>query len=199
MNIKNKLKTVDISDIKPYKNNAKKHSKDQIELIKESLNKNDYYSPIGIDKNNVIVVGHGRYEALRQMDPNQKIEVVDFSYLKPKEIKKLRILDNKIVSDEWDKDLLEAEINSIYNDLECDIEKAIKELNLQDDDIIMPKEAEIGLPSGENEFEQITFTLSTRQGEIVRDAIKNHIGINDAEDNENKNGNALEAICQKSM
>lgn len=123
MKLREKLRLVPIQDLRPYPHNAKKHSKEQIYLIEESLRRNDYYQPIAVDKDNVIVVGHGRFEALKNINPNQKIEVVDLSYLSPEEIKKLRILDNKIVSNEWDKEALEEEIRSLYESLEDDIEK----------------------------------------------------------------------------
>jgi DNA modification methylase len=134
MNIKNKTKLLSITDIKPYKNNAKIHSENQVESIKQSIEKYDYIQPICVDKNNTIVIGHGRYEAIKQLNGKDKIEVVDLSYLKPKEIKKLRILDNKIISDEWDKDALQSEIESIYNGFD-DIDKIADELSLSDKEI----------------------------------------------------------------
>lgn len=128
MNIKGKAKIISISDIKPYKNNAKIHTAEQIELIRKSIETNGYIQPICVDSKNVIVIGHGRYQAMMLMDSEQKIEVIDLSYLKPKEIKKLRILDNKIVSEDYDADLLQAEIESIYDSLDGDIEKVGDEL-----------------------------------------------------------------------
>lgn len=137
MNIKNKLKIVNLSDIKPYENNAKKHSLEQIELIKKSLTDNNYYSPIGVDANNTIVFGHGRYLALKELDNKQKIEVVDLSYLSPVQIKKLRILDNKIVSNDYDKDILQSEIESLYKNLNIETEKVINELSVREDEIAL--------------------------------------------------------------
>jgi len=130
MNIKSKLKTVNISDIKPYAKNAKLHTNDQIELIKQSIDKYDYYSPIGVDKNNVIVFGHGRFEAIKEKQNIDKLEVVDLSYLSSKEIKKLRILDNKIVSNEWDDDLLNKEIEDIAKNMNKEYNEIAKELNI---------------------------------------------------------------------
>ena len=40
-----------INDIKPYKNNAKKHPKEQIEQIKQSIEKFGFNDPIAIDEN----------------------------------------------------------------------------------------------------------------------------------------------------
>lgn len=143
MNIKNKLKMVKMADIKPYEKNAKKHPKWQVDLIAESLKNNDYYSPIGIDANNEIVIGHGRFEAMQQMKSNDDlIEVVDFSYLSPSQIKKLRIMDNKIVSDDYDKVLLEQELKEIIDQSDGDLEKIAQDIGITEDDLksIIPEE-----------------------------------------------------------
>ena len=132
MNIKNKTKIVNISDIKPYPKNAKIHTPAQVEQIKKSIEKYDYIQPICVDKNNVIVIGHGRYEAIKDID--EKLEVVDLSYLKPKEIKKLRILDNKLISGEWDKQALQDEINLIYNGFD-DLDRIADELAIDEKEL----------------------------------------------------------------
>lgn len=129
-NIKNKLKVINLSDIKPYKRNAKIHTPEQIELLKNSIKKNDYIEPIIVGTNNTIVGGHGRYDALMQIDPNQKIEVVDVSYLSVRQQKKLRILLNKSSSEEYDKEKLKAEIESIYTDLQSDFLSINEELGI---------------------------------------------------------------------
>jgi len=135
--LKRKLKSVNISDIKPYKNNAKIHSPKQIESLIKSIKENEYLQPIAIDKNNTIVMGHGRYEAIKQINGKQKIEVVDLGHLKPKQIKKLRILDNKIVSDEWDKDILQKEIDDIYSGFD-DLDKISDEIGILPEDYKTP-------------------------------------------------------------
>ena len=129
--IKDKLKVVSIDDITPYAKNAKRHTRAQIELIIKSIEKNDYYSPIGVDSKNIVVFGHGRLEALRLMGVD-KVEVVDLSYLKPRDIRKLRILDNKVVSTSYDRDLLEAEIESIYQNVEEAIELGISKKEIDE-------------------------------------------------------------------
>jgi len=135
MNIKNKTKILNIKELKPYKNNAKIHTPAQIEQLKNSIAKYDYIQPICVDKNNVIVIGHGRYRAMMEMDSEQDVEVVDLTYISSLEIKKLRILDNKIVSDEYDHGVLTAELNTIYKNLDSEIEKAVHELSLTDKEI----------------------------------------------------------------
>jgi DNA modification methylase len=132
MNIKNKTKIVNVKDIKPYPKNAKIHTPAQVEQIKKSIEKYDYIQPICVDKNNVIVIGHGRYEAIKDID--EKLEVVDLSYLKPKEIKKLRILDNKLISAEWDKQALQDEIEAIYKGFD-DLDTIADELAIDEKEL----------------------------------------------------------------
>ena len=53
------IEYVGIDTIKPYKNNAKEHPKEQIEQIKKSIEQFGMDDPIGVWKNE-IVEGHGR-------------------------------------------------------------------------------------------------------------------------------------------
>ena len=56
--------TKQISELKPYKNNPKIHTDSQIDKIAKSIElTKGLRQPIVIDKNNVIVCGHGRYLA----------------------------------------------------------------------------------------------------------------------------------------
>lgn len=57
------IKRIPITDLKPYENNAKRHGKKQIERLAASIKEFGFVSPILIDKNNVIIAGHGRFEA----------------------------------------------------------------------------------------------------------------------------------------
>lgn len=53
--------------IKPYKNNAKRHTPIQIQKIADSINAFGFNQPLVVDKDNVIIVGHGRYEAAKKL------------------------------------------------------------------------------------------------------------------------------------
>ena len=127
MEISKRLKRVNISDIKPYGKNAKLHTNEQVDLIRRSLETYGYYSPIGVSKDNVVVFGHGRLEAMKAKGETE-IEVVDLSNLSSAEIKKLRILDNKIVSNEWDDALLQEEIERIAEECDQELDDIKKEL-----------------------------------------------------------------------
>jgi ParB-like chromosome segregation protein Spo0J len=117
MKISDKIKTLPIGDIKPYEKNAKLHTNEQIDLLRRSFETYGYYNPVGVDKNNVVIFGHGRLEAMKAKGETE-IEVVCLDDLSPAEIKKLRILDNKIVSTDWDDVALQEEIDQIFEDYE---------------------------------------------------------------------------------
>lgn len=61
------IESININDLVPYQNNAKKHPQKQIDKIKKSIEEFGFNDPIAIDENNMIIEGHGRYEALKQL------------------------------------------------------------------------------------------------------------------------------------
>ena len=50
-----KIEKINITEIKPYSKNAKRHPKKQIEQIKKSIEDFGFNDPIAIDENNVII------------------------------------------------------------------------------------------------------------------------------------------------
>ena len=59
---------IKIKDLTPYEKNAKLHPKEQIEQIKLSIQKYSMCDPIGVwGEKNIIVEGHGRYLALKEL------------------------------------------------------------------------------------------------------------------------------------
>ena len=90
-NIKDKLKTIPLSQIKLYDRNAKIHNAAHVNLLKGGLEEYDYVEAIIVGKDNTIVGGHGRYLAMMEENPDQDVEVVDVSYLTEEQQKKLRI------------------------------------------------------------------------------------------------------------
>lgn len=122
MKISDKLIKVKFGDIKPYKNNPKEHDREQIELVKKSIERNDYIQPIVLWKNNEIIIGHCRYYAMKEMEisGSTKIEAVDRSNLTRKQADTLRILDNKSNESKWDREALRSEIERIFEGIEID-------------------------------------------------------------------------------
>lgn len=92
-----KIEQRNIDDIIPNKYNTRVHGSTQIEEFKKSISKNGVLRPIVIDENNVILAGHGLFQALREIG-KKKVDVLVKSGLSEKDKKKLLLSDNKIYS-----------------------------------------------------------------------------------------------------
>ena len=125
-----------LSEIKPYKKNAKKHDETQIKNVMQSIKEFGVVQPIVVDKNNTIIIGHCRYEAMKRLGYDELqddwVKVVDLS---EEEAEKLRLLDNKLNESEWDLDLLKDLVPSIdFSDFEVDfnLPEEVEDINLDD-------------------------------------------------------------------
>ncbi len=125
-----------LSEIKPYKKNAKKHDETQIKNVMQSIKEFGVVQPIVVDRTNTIIIGHCRYEAMKRLgyDELQEdwVKVVDLS---EEEAEKLRLLDNKLNESEWDLELLKDLVPSIdFSDFEIDfnLPEEVEDINLDD-------------------------------------------------------------------
>lgn len=130
---------INIADIKPYENNAKLHPAEQIEQIKKSIQEFGNNDPIAVDENNIIIEGHGRYEALKQLD-YKEVEVIKLSHLTEEQKKAYILVHNKLTMNTgFDLDILNDELEQIEN---IDMEEfdfiKIDDVNL--DDFFVEKE-----------------------------------------------------------
>lgn len=103
--------TMRLDDLKPYSNNTKKHPQEQIDEIKESIARYGMNDPIAIwGKSNVIVEGHGRFEALRQMGIKEA-PCIRLDHLTDKQRREYTIAHNKVTMDSgFDKDIMKMEL-----------------------------------------------------------------------------------------
>ena len=103
-----------ISELKPYKKNAKKHDKVQVERIAESIKEFGFTQPVLIDKDCVVVAGHGRILGAKKAGLTE-VPTVCMEDLTEEQIKAYRLIDNKLNESLWDMELLESEIESILD------------------------------------------------------------------------------------
>ena len=180
--------------IKPYGKNAKKHPKDQVAKIANSIKAFGFKQPIVIDQENTIIVGHGRYEAAKLLKLDE-VPCVLADDLSPEKIKAYRLADNKLNESEWVMDLVLEELKGLDNEL---VELTGFDLDLMDNNA----DVEFSLPDGEKGFAQITFTLTNEQAEHIKTLLakaKKTTQYPNMEtfSNENSNGNALYLICSE--
>lgn len=99
-----------IDEIQAYEKNAKEHPREQIEQIKKSILEYGNNDPIAVDENNVIIEGHGRYIALRELGYDT-VEIIRLEHLTEEQKKAYRLVHNKLtMNSDFDFDLLEKEL-----------------------------------------------------------------------------------------
>jgi len=102
----------DIMELKPYPNNPRK-SMATTSKVKKSIKEFGFKQPIVLDKDNVIIVGHSRFYAAKELGL-KKVPCVVAVDLNPTQIRAYRIADNRISQDaEWDVDLLTVELKQL--------------------------------------------------------------------------------------
>lgn len=74
--MKLKLEYVSKEKLKPYANNAKIHTAEQIEQIKKSIEEFGFNDPIAIWHDDEIIEGHGRLLAVMEMDDIQQVPII---------------------------------------------------------------------------------------------------------------------------
>ena len=112
MNIEN----ISIDAIKPYSRNAKKHDKKQIDAVAKSIERFGWASPVVIDKNNELIIGHCRVLAAKKLQIKE-IPALRMENLSDDEVKALRLADNKLNESDWDMGLAIDELKGLDSDL----------------------------------------------------------------------------------
>lgn len=108
------VQEIKLKDIKPYGKNPRKND-DAVPYVAESIKQFGFKVPIVIDKNNVIVAGHTRYKAAKKLG-FKSVPCIIADDLTDEQIKAFRLADNKVSEKaEWDLDLLDSEIEGIFD------------------------------------------------------------------------------------
>lgn len=113
-----KLKIVykKISDLTPYENNPRLND-GAVDAVAKSIEEFGFKVPIVIDKDGVIVAGHTRLKAAKQLQINEVPCIIEDD-LSDEELKAFRLADNKVSElAGWDFDKLDAELKNIDFDM----------------------------------------------------------------------------------
>jgi DNA modification methylase len=112
------IEYIPTSEIVEYQNNPKKHPQNQIDKLKKSIKENGFVNPILLNKENVIIAGHGRLKASKELNLSA-VPVIWLEHLSEAQQKAFRIADNKLTESEWDDELLKIEFEGL-EELEFD-------------------------------------------------------------------------------
>lgn len=116
MNKVSEMNLVDVDKLIPYVNNARTHSKEQINKIRASIREFGFINPVIIDRDYNVIAGHGRILA-SQEEGIDKVPCVFVDYLTDAQKKAYIIADNRMALDaDWDEELLKIEIESLKDE-----------------------------------------------------------------------------------
>lgn len=95
-------------DLIPYEKNAKIHSKKQVQDLAAAIQKRGFDQPITVDRNMVIITGHGRREA-SLFAGLERVPVIVRDDLDDAAVMAKRLEDNRLASTDYDTQLLADE------------------------------------------------------------------------------------------
>jgi site-specific DNA-methyltransferase (adenine-specific) len=132
-----RYENVDIEKLKPYENNARTHSEEQVEKIANSIEEFGFINPVLIDGEYGIIAGHGRVLGAKKLGMTEVpcLFVEDLTEVQ----KKAYILaDNRLALDAgWDDDILRREL-AFLDEMDFDITLTgfdADEFNFEQEDI----------------------------------------------------------------
>ena len=192
------IKQLKLKDLIPYANNPRKEQ--AIDKVASSIKEFGWQQPIVVDENNVIIVGHTRYQAAQKLG-FENVPVQIAKGLNEAQTKAYRLADNKLNENAlWDLDMLAFELDSLKEIGFTNFENLGFSAVDLDNILINGEESEFPeISAGDKEpFQQITFTLHDSQAKIVKDAVARAIKNldKDLSVNLNSNGNAIAKICE---
>ena len=103
-----------VGDLIAYEKNPRKNAK-AVKYVANSIEEFGFKQPIIIDRDNVVVCGHTRLMATKQLGI-EEVPCIVADDLTDEQIKAFRLADNKVAEQsEWDIGLLNEELDDILN------------------------------------------------------------------------------------
>lgn len=101
-----------LSDIKPYERNPRRND-EAVKYLMESIKQFGFKQPIVVDSDGVIVAGHTRFKAAKNLGMKE-VPCVVADDLTPEQVKAFRLADNKVGEiATWDFELLGLELDEL--------------------------------------------------------------------------------------
>src|SRR5260370_15906606 len=117
------IEQVAVADLRPNPRNARVHSDKQLHQIKASIEEFGFNNPVLIDKDNLIIAGHGRVEAARLLGM-ETVPALRIEHLSNAQMRMFALADNRIaLNASWDMDMVRldaVELSAL--DLDVDFE-----------------------------------------------------------------------------
>ena len=134
------IEHVSIASLKSNPRNARTHSPKQISQIARSIAEFGFNTPVLIDASNMILAGHGRIEAARQLRL-ETVPVLRLNHLDKNKLRAFVLADNQLaLKSGWDIQILGEELSEL---IEFDLDLSVTGFDWPEiDAIIHPNEVE---------------------------------------------------------
>lgn len=107
------VQVVPIDSLRTRERNARKHSKKQTRQIAASITEFGFTNAILIDKDGVVIAGHGRLEAAKLLGL-KGVPVRRLDHLTPDQVRAYVIADNRLAENSgWDQEMLRLELGEL--------------------------------------------------------------------------------------
>ena len=108
-----KIEYIPIGELKPYENNAKIHTEEQIEQIKSSIQQFGFNDPIAVWKDNEIIEGHGRLFAAQELGLEQ-VPIIRLDELTDEQRRTYMLVHNQLTMNTgFDFSVLDEELEKL--------------------------------------------------------------------------------------
>lgn len=147
----------EISALRPYKRNARTHSKKQVKQIAASIERFGFTNPVLVTDDGEIIAGHGRVEAAKTLGW-KRVPTLTLSHLSEADRRAYVLADNKLALNAgWDREILAIELQGLV-DLHYDVE--LTGFSLAETDFILDDAAQAD-PEGSDGPEDYVPALAT--------------------------------------
>lgn len=114
--MKEQITYMNVDELVPYENNPRNNKK-AVDKVAKSIEEFGFKVPIVVDENNVIVAGHTRLLASKQLGL-ESVPVIVAKELTDEQIKAFRLADNKVSEfSKWNEDKLRDELKQLEMDM----------------------------------------------------------------------------------
>ena len=111
-----RIEYVSKDELRPYANNAKVHTDEQIEQIRHSIEEFGFNDPIALWHDNEVIEGHGRLLAVMGMDDIETVPVIRLDELTDEQRRAYMLVHNKLtMNTDFDLDILTVELDDIFD------------------------------------------------------------------------------------
>jgi len=110
------IEMLPIEGLFPYVNNSRTHSDEQVAQVAASIKEFGFTNPVLVDKDNMIIAGHGRMKAAMRLGLTE-VPCIRLDHLNDFQKKAYIIADNKLALNAgWDDELLRLELGQLNDD-----------------------------------------------------------------------------------